>query len=314
MYFLYLTILSTGLDGFPLEKFILANGSGGNGKGLLNEFVQYMLGNYAYVLPVNILLGPLKIGSNPEIANMNNKRLVIAREPDKDQKFNCSTVKEITGGTELNARLNHSNDTKVNLKLTFLLECNDKPKLNEVNDALSRRILDIPFKNKFVDQQIYNDLDDNEKKTTFLINSFYKSTEFKDKYKQSLFLILVEHYKEFYNNNRVLPVPDEILQRNREYLQSSDEFLNWFEDNFEKTNNNKDLIKLKEIYDKFKRSEYFNNLNKLQKRQNNYKNFINKIENNMFLKKYVFEDTHKCMNIKNYIEKEGDELISNLDD
>ena len=76
---LYLTILSTGLDGIPLEKFILANGSGGNGKGVINELVQHMLGNYAYVLPVNILLGPLKTGSNPELANMNNKRFVIAR-------------------------------------------------------------------------------------------------------------------------------------------------------------------------------------------------------------------------------------------
>ena len=81
---LYLTILSTGLDAVPLEKFILSNGGGGNGKGVLNEFVQYMLGNFAYVLPVNILLGPLKTGSNPELANMNHKRLIIAREPDKN--------------------------------------------------------------------------------------------------------------------------------------------------------------------------------------------------------------------------------------
>ena len=98
---LYLTILSTGLDGIALEKFILANGSGGNGKGVINELVQEMLGNYAYVLPVNILLDPLKTGSNPELANMNNKRLVIAREPDRNLKFNCATIKEITGGSEL---------------------------------------------------------------------------------------------------------------------------------------------------------------------------------------------------------------------
>ena len=114
--------------------------------------------------------------------------------------FNCATIKEITEGTEINARLNHSNDTKTNLRLTFILECNDKPKLNEVNDALSRRILDIPFKNKFVDKQEYEDLTEEEKKTTFLNNSYYKSSEFKDKDKQALFLILSEHHKEFYNN------------------------------------------------------------------------------------------------------------------
>ena len=310
---LYLTLLSTGMDGLPLEKFILANGGGGNGKGLLNEFCQYMLGNYAYVLPVNILLGPLKTGSNPEIANMNNKRLVIAREPDRNLMFNCATIKEITGGTELNARLNHSNDTKVNLKLTFLLECNDKPKLNEVNDALSRRILDIPFKNKFVDQQAYNELDEKEKETTFLINSYYKTLEFKDKFKQALFLILVEHYKEFNINNRVLPIPDEIIKRNKEYLANSDEFLSWFEDKYIKTDSSKDIIKLKDVYDEFKSSEYFNNLNKVQKRQNNYKSFVEKMQKNMFLKKFVTEDHTHTNIITNYTEKEEEERKSALD-
>ena len=82
---------------------------------------------------------------------MNNKRPVIAREPDKN--INCATIKEITGGTELNACLNHSNNTKVLLKISFLLECNDKLKLNKVNDALASWIWGIPFKNKFVDKK-----------------------------------------------------------------------------------------------------------------------------------------------------------------
>lgn len=304
---LYLTILSTGLDGVPLEKFVLANGGGGNGKGLLNEFTQYVLGNYAYVLPVNILLGPLKIGSNPEVANMHNKRLIIAREPDRDLKFNCATIKEMTGGTELNARLCHSNDTKTKLKLTFLLECNDKPKLNETSKALGRRILDIPFKNRFVDKDVYDDLDDEDKKTTFLINSYYKTTEFKEEYKQALFLILVEHYKEFYKNNRVLPVPDEIKRRNEEYIKTSDEFLNWFDDNYEKTNDKKDVIKIKVVYEKFKSSEYFNNLTKIKKRENNYKSFVTSIEGNMFLKKYVTTNKDKIYIITNYKIKEDDD-------
>ena len=304
---LYLTILSTGMDGINLEKFILANGGGGNGKGLLNEFCQYMLGDYAYVLPVNILLGPLKTGSNPEIANMNNKRLVIAREPDRNLMFNCATIKELTGGNEINARLNHSNNTKTKLKLTFLLECNDKPKLNEVNDALSRRILDIPFKNKFVDKHIYNELDEKEKENTFLINSYYKTLEFKDNYKQALFLILTEHYKEFDNNERNLIIPDEIRKRNREYLQNSDEFLNWFNDKYQKTENKKDTIKLKIIYEDFKSSDYFENLNKVQKRQNNYKNFVEKLQNNMFLKRNVVENKDNVNIITNYICKINDE-------
>ena len=49
-----------------------------------------------------------------------------------------------------------------------------------------------------------------------------------------------------------------------------------------KTNNKKDIIKLKSIYEMFKVSNYFNNLNKIQKRQNNYKHFIEKLESNIF--------------------------------
>jgi phage/plasmid-associated DNA primase len=195
------------------------------------------LGDYSYVLPSEILLKPLKTGNNPEVANMNNKRLVIAREPDKNLLFNCATIKEITGGTELNARLNYSNDTKTILNLSFILECNDKPKLNEVNDALSRRILDIPFKNKFVDKDIYDELDDTDKKTTFLINKYYKTNEFKNNYKQTLFIILTEYYKEYFNNGSNLPTTNEVRERNKAYLKSSDELLNWFEDHFEKTDN-----------------------------------------------------------------------------
>ena len=119
---LYMTILSSGLDGIPLEKFVLANGGGGNGKGLLNELTQFMLGKSAYVLPANVLVGPMKTGNCPEIANMNNKRLVFVREPNPDLKFNCATIKELTGGGEINARLNYSSDCTTNLNRTLILK------------------------------------------------------------------------------------------------------------------------------------------------------------------------------------------------
>ena len=312
---LYLTILSTGLDGLSLEKFILANAPGGNGKGVINELTQHMLGNYAYVLPSNVLLKELKTGSNPEVANMLNKRFVIAREPDKNLQFNCATIKEITGGAEINARLNHSNDTKILLNNTFILECNEKPKLNEVNDAMSRRIIDIPFKNRFVDKHIYDTLDEEEKKTTFLINKFYKTIEFKEQFKITLFLMLSEYYKEYYSNNKELPITDEIMERNNNYLCGSDELFMWFNDKFEKTDNVKDIIKLKDVYELYQNSEYYNNLTKLQKRQNNYKHFNEKLENNIFLKKYVKENIFKVKIITNYrIKKHDDNIIDGLDD
>ena len=99
-------------------------------------------------------------------------------------------------------------------------------------------------------------------------------------------------------------------ERNNAYLKSSDELLNWFEDHFEKTENKKDIIKLKTVYTKFTCSNYFN-LNKIQKRQSNYKNFVEKLEANIFLKKFITTDKDKVKNISNHIFKTSETLEDN---
>lgn len=80
----------------------------------------------------------------------------------------------------------------------------------------------------------------------------------------------------------------------------NDELLSWFIDNYEKTNNKKDIIKLKEIYDNFSHSDYFYNLNKDQRKGLNYKNFIERIKNNISLKKFIKKNNHNVYIITNY--------------
>ena len=74
----------------------------------------------------------------------------------------------------------------------------------------------------------------------------------------------------------------------------------WFNEHYEKTDNKKDVIKLKAIYDEFKSSSYFYNLSKQQKRELNYKTFIEKLENNIFLRKYVTTNKDKISVITNH--------------
>jgi phage/plasmid-associated DNA primase len=282
---LYLTILSTGLCGIPLEKIIIANGTGGNGKGLLNELAQHTIGDYAYILPSTILLQPLKTGANPELANLNNKRLVISREPDSKYKFNCSTLKELTGGTELNARTLYSEKTTTNLCMTKIIETNEKPKLNETSDALSRRILDIPFKSRFVDKKVYDKLTEEQKINTGLINPFYKTRLFKEKFKLPLFLILKDYFFDYYKSKDLL-IPDEILQRNDDYMKESDEMICWVNENYETTTDNNDIIDIKTIYNKYRISDKYLNSTKEEKRIFSYNKFIRDISSNPFLKLY----------------------------
>lgn len=296
---LYLTILSTGLSGQTLEKFIIANGKGGNGKGVLNELALDTFGNYGYVIPSNIILQPLKQGSNPEIANCNFKRFIITREPDDNYKINCSTVKELTGGKDINARLNHSNDTKTNLNMTLIMECNEKPKLSEVGDGIKRRVLDIPFNSSFVDKYLFDKLDDEFKSNTFISNGFYKTLEFRNKYKQALFLLFIEYYYK-YNKIGSLIIPNIIEERTINYMSNSDEIFNIVNDILEKTNDKKDFIKIKDLFELAKKNDYYINMSKEQKRKFNYNFFCSKIENNLFLKYFICFNNDKIKILKNH--------------
>ena len=224
-------------------------------------------------------------------------------------------MKELTGGTEIKARLNYSNDNKVTLCLTLFFECNNKPKLDEVGDAMGGQIFDILFSNKFVSQDKYDNLIDEEKKTTFPKNTHYKTMEFKNEYRQALLILLSRYHKIYMNNKREYIVPDAILKRTRAYLADSDELLNWLEENYEPTENKKDIIKIKSIFEEFKKSHFFENLTKAQKRTNNYKNFVDKLEKNFFIKKFVTQDNHGTAILTNYkeiIETDEPEKISPL--
>ena len=71
----YLSILYNACIGGKKDKFVIANGKGGNGKGLINELVKVLLGDYAYEAPVSLLTREFRGGANPELANVHKKDL-----------------------------------------------------------------------------------------------------------------------------------------------------------------------------------------------------------------------------------------------
>ena len=319
---LYMTILSTALEGLNLQKFVIASGGGGNGKGVLNELVCKTLGNYHYILPSNVLLGQQKKGSNPEIANMNNKRFVIAKEPESSEFINVEIVKDLTGTDEINARLNHSNNTRTFLKCTLVMECNDKPKLNNISqpDALLRRIIISSFKSTFVEQSFYDELTEEEKTNIFIGNGYYKTPEFKDKYKQILFNILIKYYKEYTetkpneNSCGVLPITKEIRKRAVDYLEASDIIKEFLDETYKKTGNDKERIKLKSVFELFQMSNYLKNLESKMKKLYNYKGFISKLESNIILKRSIRTNKDKTYELRGYKFIDGDDYDDDEDE
>ena len=88
-------------------------------------------------------------------------------------------------------------------------------------------------------------------------------------------------------------------------MELSCNILGWFKDNYDKTENKTDVIKLKDLFNDFKDSDYYHNLTKNDKRKYNYSFFDNYFSTNIFFKKYYFigDNNHIPNHIKYYIKK-----------
>ena len=291
----FLSILATGLTGVQVENVFIFSGEGGNGKSLLNELFLCVLGFYGYKLPSVVLQSSVKTGANPELANLHKKRYVVAQEPDHNKKFSMGVIKDITGGKTINARTLYSDGKNlVFLCLTLCIECNTKPPMDEVLDAVIRRLRVIPFITKSVEQAEYDALAVNDRVNVNVKNTYYKSVEFQEKFKQAFFEILKPYAKAFYANNCELPpVPPECAKENRDYLAVSDDLFSWFNEFFEPLQPHElggefdKPIALTDIYKRFSSGDFYLSLPKIEKRKFNRKGFLDTFEKNIFLRKNI---------------------------
>lgn len=292
---LYLEILSTGLEGRCLEKFIIFNGDGRNGKGLIDDMFLIALGHYGFSANNSLLFEKSKTGSNPEKVNLHKKRFVVFKEPPSKNKFENSIVKELTGGGKFSARNHHEKETEKMLYSTIIVECNKKPLFaEEPTNAETGRLIDLPFSSIFTD--IKEDID--ESKHIYEAVKEFKELPFQNKHKFALLKILMEAHKSYSQNNYTFQIPQSIKDRTSEYLESSCQLYQWFKENYDESNDKNIFISIKDIYDEFKCSDYYTNLTKFEKRKLTYKNFIEYFSHNIVTKKHYRESIDQKINNK----------------
>jgi phage/plasmid-associated DNA primase len=280
---LYLQILGTCLFGLCVEKFVVFNGQGRNGKGMIDDLLLVALGNHAMIGNNSILFEASKTGSNPEKANIHKKRLVLFREPPEQKKFQNSIIKELSGGGTFSSRGHHESITQKELNLTMIIECNRRPLFaEEPTTADIERIIDIYFRSTYTQD---DSLIDHEKHI-YSANPYYKTHEFQQQYKYALIKILIDAYNVYKNNNNKFKIPDLINQRTKTYLELSCNIVQWFKDSYQFTGEKVDINKMKGLYEHFATSDYFVNLTKAEKRKYNKSYFSEYIQSNPFFKKY----------------------------
>lgn len=290
----YLDIYCSGLWGITLQNYIILNGLGSNGKSMMNDLILKGFGDYGHVINSIVLCEQRRQGANTEIANLSGKRLVIGREPStKDNiKLSNSLLRELTGGGKISARKIYSDNEKTILQMTLLLECNKKPLMEEEpQESDMRRIIDLFFGSKFTDEK-----EKINNTNIFEKNTYYIEEEFRDKYKYALMKILFEHNKNHYKKKLI--VPESVKKRTLKYMESSVEILEWFNQTYEKVENYTifTYIKISEINEELKNSEYYNSLDKKEKRKLTREKLINLFKENPIFKNNFSEETDTYIN------------------
>ena len=266
----YIHFLATALYGITIEKFIIANGGGGNGKGVINELVQECLGTFAYVGNNAVLLQPIKDGGNPAIANMDKKRFINFREPDEKKSFNLNTIKELTGGKGITARKLYSNDDSVSLVSTMFVECNKKPTMTgDLGASIQRRLRDIPFEATYTnDPMLLSQAE--ELNYIYPANAYYKSLAFQREYKYAMFGYLIHYCKEWEKreNKNVcekLYECGEVSDRTKKYIQDNDNVYSVLKQHYVlDMENTQAFMKIREFWYYFKDSEFYKTLTKYE--------------------------------------------------
>ena len=278
-----ISCLRRGLQGYQDEYFILFNGQGGNGKGVLLELFMEILGTeYFYEGHNAILTSKPKTGANPEIANCNLKRTICFSEPDESEKLNGSAIKLMSGNPVINARTLYSKNNVTNLTATIILQCNQRPKISGRSDAaLSRRFVDILFPINFVNSE--RELVEGNDSIKLKDMSF-KAKDFKDNHKFALFNIL------FDSEHKNIYIPNIVSSRTNEFLCDNDDLLNWFNEFYEFTEDSKVCIKFIDLYQDFKISQTYQQLSNDEKRNEWTKSkFKDKLQTNILLKRFYRE-------------------------
>lgn len=145
-----------GITGLSTEHiFLVLNGQGRNGKGVLVETFRYVLGSVAGPIPAEMLLdqgrSATPSGPTPHIMALKGLRIAFASETDEGRRFSPGQVKWYSGGDTLKGRdLNAKDYIDFDPTHLLILLTNNLPHAPGDDFAFWQRLKLIPFNYSFV--------------------------------------------------------------------------------------------------------------------------------------------------------------------
>lgn len=139
----YMGYCLTGLT--SEHRFVFGHGGGANGKGtFINTFVN-IFGDYATISNTETFTESHNERHTTEIAKLRGARLVVAQEVEEGKQWNETRIKAVTGGDKLTARFMRQDDFEFFPQFKLFMMGNNQPTLRNVDEAMRRRLMLVPF-------------------------------------------------------------------------------------------------------------------------------------------------------------------------
>jgi phage/plasmid-associated DNA primase len=242
-------------------------GEGDNGKSVTNKIIEDKFGKLAVKFPKGMVTGdtPKAGACFPELTRaQGGVRWAVIDEFAPDETINAGIIKNLTGGIDkLYARDIHQKgkdviDIDPFFKLIFI--CNTIPNIRNPDTATWNRIRVIPFESTFKDN-----IDDFSTEEQIKEKIFLKDTSFceKDVIKELgealswyLLEIFVKKEKERIKARQDgksfnIKIPLKVSEATELYKAQGNAIIDYFNDKFEKSDNDNDVINVKLYYQDF---------------------------------------------------------------
>jgi phage/plasmid-associated DNA primase len=289
---LYLDALS--LNGFRRDLLVCHNGSGANGKTILKNLRAKALGEYACATGSNLITRRIEEkGPQPEIMKLKGKRCLTIAEPSKGDRICADSLKLVLGGDSITARgLYERRATTFVINSGIDLLCNDRLDLDAQDGGVSRRVLDIYYDSKFVDEP---------EPGQFKKDRTFETDEWLGQKAPVYFRMLMDMHFKYLQLNMVQyqkPLPEAIKERTKLWLMESNPFISFINEMVEPCGcnvlNPKDghehFVSMLDLHDLFTKTTDYNSLTKMEKRKLCRKHCKEQLLNSPFKTAIVFRD------------------------
>jgi putative DNA primase/helicase len=127
------------------HKFVFAYGTGANGKSTFINTIAAILGDYATIADVGTFIASNTERHPTDVAKLHGYRLVVVQETEKGRRWDETKIKTMTGGDKMTARFMRCDFFDFIPQFKLWIVGNHKPRLDNVDEAMRRRMLLVPF-------------------------------------------------------------------------------------------------------------------------------------------------------------------------